>query len=77
MRDLYYLAPKVYREFFKHQIMYAGIKEAATNRIVGFSYILSIVLFINFSIIFWKIGKKWGNFIFFAVFALKKQKVFK
>ena len=56
MRDLYYLAPKVYREFFKHQIMYAGIKEAATNRIVGLSYILSIVLFINFSIIFWIMG---------------------
>lgn len=56
MKDLYYLTPKIYREFFKHQIMYAGIKESATNRIVSISYILSIILFLNFSIIFWIIG---------------------
>ena len=52
MRDIYYIAPKKYREFFKSQIMYAGIKESATRRIVGVSFILSIALFINSSIIF-------------------------
>jgi len=56
MKDLYYLTPKIYREFFKHQIMYAGIKETATNRIVSISYILSIILFLNFSLIFWFTG---------------------
>lgn len=55
-KDLYYLAPKKYREFFKSQIMYAGIKEASTNRIVGISYALSIILFLNSTIIFFLFG---------------------
>lgn len=55
-KDIYYLAPKFYREFFRAQIRYAGIKEDATNRIVGFSYFLSIILAINFSVIFLLVG---------------------
>lgn len=45
MRDIYYIAPKAYREFFKSQIMYAGIKEAIAHRLVGISFIMSIALF--------------------------------
>ncbi|OGI12119.1 hypothetical protein A3K64_02165 [Candidatus Micrarchaeota archaeon RBG_16_36_9] len=56
MRDIYYFTPKKYREFFKAQIMYAGIKEATTNKVVGISYLLSIILFINSSIILWIMG---------------------
>lgn len=52
MRDVYYIAPKMYREFFKNQIMYAGIKEAATHRVVGISFILSIALFAILSPLF-------------------------
>jgi flagellar protein FlaJ len=55
-KDLYYLAPKKYREFFKSQIMYAGIKESATNRIVGISYFLAIILFLNSTVIFLLFG---------------------
>ncbi len=55
-KDIYYLTPKKYREFFKKQIKYAGVKEASANRIVGISYFLSIILAINFSIIFWLLG---------------------
>ena len=52
MRDIYYFAPKRYREFFKNQIMYAGIKEAATHRVVGLSFIMSIAMFAILSPIF-------------------------
>jgi len=55
-KDLYYLTPKKYREFFKSQIMYAGIKEASTNRIVGISYFLAIILFLNSTVIFLLFG---------------------
>ena len=55
-RDIYLLTPKKYRDFFKNQIMYAGIKEAATNRIVGMSFFLTIILFIVSSMIFFLFG---------------------
>ena len=63
-KDIYYLTPKKYREFFKTQIRYAGIKEASTNRIVGISYFLSIILAINFSIIFWLLGFEFLGILF-------------
>ena len=56
MKDIYYLTPKKYRDFFKKQIRYAGIKENTANRVVGISYLLSIILAINFSIIFLLLG---------------------
>ncbi|NIM47574.1 MAG: hypothetical protein GTN40_05470 [Candidatus Aenigmarchaeota archaeon] len=56
MKDIYYLTPKRYRDFFKKQIRYAGVKESTTNRIVGISYFLSILLAINFSFIFLLFG---------------------
>jgi len=55
-KDIYYLTPKFYRDFFKAQIRYAGIKEDATNKIVGISYFLSIILAINFIIVFLLFG---------------------
>jgi len=56
LKNIYYLTPKRYRDFFKKQIRYAGVKEASTNRIVGISYFLSILLAINFSLIFLLLG---------------------
>lgn len=55
-KELYYLTPKKYREFFKAQIMYAGIKDTSANRIVGYSFFLSIVMFLNSLVGFWLIG---------------------
>ncbi len=51
MKDLYNLTPKKYREFFKPQIMYAGIRESSSNRIVGVSYFLSITSFVVSNIV--------------------------
>ena len=44
MRNLYDITPKAYRKIFSQQISYAGFKEAASQRIVGMSYFLSIAL---------------------------------
>lgn len=44
MRNLYDMTPKAYRKLFSPQITYAGFKEAASNRIVGLSYFMSVAL---------------------------------
>ena len=36
--------------------MYAGIKESSTNRIVGMSYFLAIILFLISSVVFWLVS---------------------
>ncbi|NIO44686.1 MAG: hypothetical protein GTN36_03995 [Candidatus Aenigmarchaeota archaeon] len=64
MKDIYYLTPKRYRDFFKKQIRYAGVKEASTNRIVGISFFLSILLALNFSFIFFLLGFELMGFLF-------------
>jgi len=64
LKDIYYLTPKKYRDFFKKQIRYAGVKEASSNRIVGISYFLSILLALNFSLIFLLLGFGLIGFLF-------------
>lgn len=55
-KDIYFLTPKRYREFFASQMRYAGLKEEIANKIIGFSYFFSMILSANLAVILLLLG---------------------
>jgi flagellar protein FlaJ len=55
-KDIYFLTPKKYREFFVSQMRYAGLKEETANKIIGFSYFFAIILSVNLAVILFIFG---------------------
>lgn len=51
-----YLTPKKYREFFKDQMRYAGLREEFVSRFIGFTFFFSIFLAAVIAFDLWILG---------------------
>ena len=53
---LAFFTPQKYKNFLKKQMIYAGVREAITNKFIGFSFFFTIALGFVTSFDLWRMG---------------------